>query len=175
MGVAALVEVVAQFRGKLVGGELLRLVKAVHADLLAVVPPLHHGIKMLQLHGLGLGEVLVALRHIQTVEPSLLGGLGAVKEQDVGGDGGIGRKDTARHTDHGMQVEFGQQLFLDVQLGVVRAEQEAIGQDHRSTAIFLQPVHDDGHEQIGSFRAGQVGGEMVLDLGLLIAAVGRVC
>lgn len=67
---------------------------------------------MLQLHRLGFGEMLVPLRHIQTVEPGLLGGACAVEKQDIGGDGGVGRKDTTRHTHDGMQVKFGQQLLF---------------------------------------------------------------
>ena len=106
VGIAALVEVVAQLFGKLLGSVLLRLVKAILGDLPPVVPPIQHGLEVLGLHGLGLGEVLISLRHIQPVEPSFLGGMGIVKEQDVGGDGRIGRKHAARQADNGMEIEL---------------------------------------------------------------------
>jgi len=59
---------------------------------------------MFELHRLGLGKMLVALRHIQTIEPRFFRRLRVVKEQQIGGDAGIGGKDTARQTDNGMQV-----------------------------------------------------------------------
>ena len=174
MGIAALVEVVAQVLGKLLGRELFRLVKAVHGQLLPIAPPIHGGGEVLQLHGFGLREVLIPLGHVQPIEPSLLGGAGAVEEEDVGGDGGIGRKDAAGHTNDGVEVELRQQLLFQVDLGIVGAEQEAVGQDHRRPAALLQPVHDDRHKQVRGLGAGQVVGEMILDLRLLAAAVGRV-
>lgn len=175
MGIAALVEVEAKLLRQLLRGEALRLVKAVRRDFPPVVPPLNRRVKVLQLHGLGLGKMLVALRHVQPVEPRLLRRSGAVEEQDVGGDGGVRRKDAARHPDDGMQVELAEQLLFDVHLGVVRAEQEAVGQDDRRASAGLQPVHDDGHEQIRRFAAGEVVREVVLHILLLAAAVGRIC
>ena len=115
--------------------------------------------------------MLVAFGHVQPIEPGLLRGAGAVKEQDIRGDGGVGGEDTAGHTDNGMEVKLRQQLFLDVDLGVVGAEEEAVGQDHRRAAIFFQPVHDDGHEEVGGLGAGQIRREVILDLCLLAAAV----
>ena len=174
MGIAALVEVVAQVFGKLFCRELLCLVEPVLGQLLPMVPPFDGRGEMLQLHGLGLGEVLVALRHVQTIEPGLLGGASAVEEQDVGGDGRIGGEDAGRHTDDRMEVELRQQLLFQVDLGPVRAEQEAVGQDHRRPAALLQTVHDDRHKEVRGLGAGQVVGEMVLDLRFLAAAEGRV-
>lgn len=174
MRIAALVQIIAQFFGQLLDSELFRLVKAVYCDFLPVVPPLDCRFEMLQLHGLGFGEMLIALRHIQAVEPGLLRGPGAVKEQNVGGDGGIGCKDAARHPDHGMQVEFRQQLLLDIHLGIIRSEQEAVGQNHRRPAALFQPVHDDGHEEVRRFAAGQVIREMVFHFLFLAAAVRRI-
>ena len=144
MGKAALIQIVAKVAGELFHGIAPGLVEAVHVQGLPVVPPDHHRVEVLQLHGLGLGEVLVALGHVQPIEPGLLRGAGAVKEQDVRGDGGIGGEDAAGHTDDGMEVKLRQQLFLDVDLGVVSAEEEAVGQDHRGAAVFFQSVHDDG-------------------------------
>ena len=73
--------------------------------------------------------MLIAFRHIQPIEPSGLGGAVVVKEKDVGGDGGIGRKDAARHPNDGVEVELTEQLLFDVQFGVVSAEQKAVGQE----------------------------------------------
>ena len=174
MGVAALVKVIAQLAGKLGGGEAPRLVEAVHRQLLPVVPPGGCRVEVFGLHGPGLAEMLVAFRHIQPVEPGLAGGAGAVEKQDVGGDGGVGRKDAARQTDDGVQVEIRQQLLFDVQLGVVGAEQKAVGQDDRRAAAGLEPVHDDRQKQVGGFAAGEVCREVVFDVGLLAAAVGRI-
>ena len=174
MGIAALVEVVAQVLGKLLSRELLRLVEPVLGQLLPMAPPFDSRGEMLQLHGLGLGEVLIALGHIEAIEPGLLGGAGAVEEENVGGDGGIGRKDAAGHADDRMEVELRQQLLFQVDLGVVRAEQESVGQDDRRPAALLQTVHDDRHKEVRGLGAGQVVGEMVLDLRFLAAAVGRV-
>ena len=129
---------------QLLRGEALRLVKAVRRDLLPVVPPLNRRVEVLQLHGLSLGEMLVAFRHVQPVEPRLLRRTSAVEEQDVGGNGGVRRKDAARHADDRVQVELAEQLLLDVHLGVVRAEQEAVGQNNRRAPAGSQPVHDDG-------------------------------
>ena len=85
---------------------------------------------MLQLHRLRLGEMLVALGHIEAVEPSLLRRVGVVKEKNIRGDTRIGRKDAARQADDGVQVKLRKQLLLDACLRVVRAEQEPVGQHH---------------------------------------------
>ena len=171
MGEAALIQIVAQVIGELFHGKAPGFIKAVHVQGLAVVPPGHNRGEVLQLHGLGLGEVLVALGYVQTVKPGFLRGAAAVKEQDVRGDGGIGGENAAGHADDGVEIELRQQFFLDVDLGVVGAEEEAVGQDHRRAAVLLQPVHDDGHEEVGGLGAGQISGEMVLDLCLFAAAV----
>ena len=67
-----------------------------------------------------------------------------------------------------------QQFLFDVQLGVVGAEQKAVGQDDGRPAAGLEPVHDHRHKQVGGLAAGQVGGKVVFDVGLFTAAVGRV-
>ena len=171
MGEAALIQIVAKVNRELLHGEAPGFVEAVHVQGLPVIPPGHNRVKVLQLHGLGLGEVLVALGHVQPIEPGLLGGAGAVKEQDVRGDGGIGGEDAAGHTDDGMEVKLRQQLFLDVDLGVVGAEEEAVGQDHRRAAVFFQSVHDDGHEEVSGLAAGQISRKVILDLCLFAATV----
>ena len=174
VGVAALVQIVAQLLGELLRREPLRLVEAVLGDLLPVVPPVQNRLEMLWLHGLCLGKMLVALRHVQPVKPGLLGGVVIVKEQNVGGDGGIGREHAARQPDDGVQIELPQQLLFNAHLGVVGAEQKAVRQDHRRPAILFQPVHNHRHEQVGGLAAGQVAGEMVLHVRLLAAAVGGI-
>ena len=73
-----------------------------------------------------------------------------------------------------MQIELRKELFLDVDLGVVGAEEEAVRQDHRRASVLFQAIHDDGHEEFGRLGAGQVGGEMILDVGLFAAAVWRI-
>ena len=78
--------------------------------------------------------MLVSLRHVHSIEPSLFGReafsgticLLVVEEKDVGGDTGIGREDTARQSDDGVQIELPQQFLLDGQLGIVSTEKEAI-------------------------------------------------
>ena len=59
VGVAALVEIIAQFPGKLFHREFFRLVETVLADFPPVVPPLHYRGEVLQLHGLRLAEMLI--------------------------------------------------------------------------------------------------------------------
>ena len=174
MRIAALVEIVAELFGKLRCRELLRLVEAVQRELLAVLPPFYDGIEVLQLHRLRLGEVLVALRHVEAVEPRLLCRLCAVEEENVRRNRSIGREHAPGHADHGVQVEFRKQLLLDAQLCVVGAEEEAVGQDHRRASVLLEAIHDDRHEEVGRLGACEVGGEMALDVRLLAAAVGRI-
>ena len=38
-------------------------------NFLAIVPPIRDGSRMLQFHRFGLGEMLITLRHIKTIEP----------------------------------------------------------------------------------------------------------
>ena len=115
--------------------------------------------------------MLITLGHVQTVEPGFLRGAGTVEEENVRGDGGIGREDTAGHADDGMEIELREELLLDVELGVVGAEEEAVRKDHRGAAALLQAVHDDGHEEVGGLGAGQIRREVILDLGLFASAI----
>ena len=77
---------------------------------------------MLQLHGLRLGEVLSVRRNIHPIKPSLCGGLGVVKKQQIGGDWGIRSKHRAGQPDNRVQIELGNELLLNVHLGVVQTE-----------------------------------------------------
>ena len=52
MRISAKVEVLAEFVSELIGSVFFRLVKAVNADLGAVVLPLDNRIKMVKTHGL---------------------------------------------------------------------------------------------------------------------------
>ena len=78
--------------------------------------------------------MLVTLWHIQTIEPRFLCRIalwstlrtGIVEEQNVRGNGSVGRKDAAWQTDNGMQVEISKQLGLDGYLCVVRSKQETV-------------------------------------------------
>ena len=77
---------------------------------------------MVNEHGLGLREVLVALWHIQTIEPGVLRAesfccalcLLVVEEENVGGDAGIGREDAA------WQTEWLASLASTMAMGVAR-------------------------------------------------------
>ena len=48
-----------------------------------------------------------------------------------------------------------------VQFGVVGAEQKAVGQNYRSPPAGLEPVHNNRHEQVSGFAAGQIGRKVV--------------
>ena len=84
-----MVEIVTQLFGELLSGEPLRLVEAVLGDPPAgrATSPAPAG--SAPVSWLCLGEMLVALRHVQPVKPGFLGRVSIVKEQNVGGDGGI--------------------------------------------------------------------------------------
>lgn len=129
------------------------IVKAIYIDFFSVIPPIHSRVKVLQFHWLGLGEVLITLRHIQTIEPSFFCRLCMVKEQNVGGDGCVRRKYAVRHTDYSMQIELREQLLLDCNLGIICTKQEPIRQDNSPTTILFQTVHDNRHKEICGLRA----------------------
>ena len=137
MRITAEVEVVAELLFKLFGSVFLRLVKAVKVDFGAVVPPLNDRVKVVEAHGLCLGKMLVFRRHIQTVKPCFLRGVGTVKKQDIRRDRRIGRKHARRHTDDRVQVALFEQLFLDIDFRVVGAEQKTVGQNHRRASVLL--------------------------------------
>ena len=174
MGVAALVEIVAELFRQLLRRERLRLVETVRRERLAVVPPFHGGGEMLELHRFRFRKMLVAVRHVQPIEPRLLRGARAVEEKDVRRDGRVGGEDASGHADDRVEVELRQQLTLEVDLRVVRPEEEAVRQDDGGAAVPFQAVHDDGHEEVGGFGACKIGGKMVLHIGLFAAAVGGI-
>ena len=90
MGVAALIQIVVQFLRQLLRGERLRLVETVRRDGDAMVPPFHGGSEMFELHRLCFRKMLVAVRHVQPIEPRFLRGACAVEEKDIRRDGCVG-------------------------------------------------------------------------------------
>ena len=56
--------------------------------------------------------MLIAFRHIQPIEPGGLGRAVVVKEKNVGGDGGIGRKDAAGIRTMVWRFELTEQLLF---------------------------------------------------------------
>ena len=170
---AAEVEIVAVLH-ELVYCVAVGFVEAVFGDGLALVPPFHGRSEVLKLHRFGLGEIFVALGHVEAVKPSFFGWAGAVEEEDVGGDGGVGRKDAVRHADDGVEVELSEKFFLDGDFGVIGAEEEAVGQDDGAAAVLLETVHNESDEEIGGFAAAEIGREVLLDAVFFAAAVRRI-
>ena len=140
------------------------LVTISNNNLLAVVPPFTDRIAMLQLHRFGLREMLVPLWHIQTIEPRFLCRItfwsalrtGIVEEQNVRGNRSVGRKDAARQTDNGVQVEIPEQLCLDGYLCVICSKKETIRNNDCCTAILFQAIHDKHHEEVGSLATAHI-------------------
>ena len=119
---------------------------------------------MFRLHWIGLGKVFASFGHVEPVEPRFLRGACTVEEQDVRGDGRVRRENAAGHPDHCVKIELGQKLSFDGCLGRFRIEQKTIRQDDGATSAGLQPVHDDGHEEVGGFAAREGRREMLLHL-----------
>ena len=105
MRIAAEINIVIP-RLQLFNRVFLRLVKAANSDLLTIVPPLNGRSKMLQLHGLRLGEVLISFRHIQAVEPSFRRGMRSIEEQNICRDRGVRCKNAMRHAYNSVKVKF---------------------------------------------------------------------
>ena len=61
--------------------------------LAAVVPPVEAGAEVFKLHGLGFGVVFAARWQGLFVVPDPLRWAGAVKEEEVGGNAGVGGED----------------------------------------------------------------------------------
>ena len=123
---------------------------------------------MFRLHRLCLGEMLVPLWHVQTIEPRFLCRItfwstlrtDIIEEQNVRGYRSVRCKDTAWQTDNGMQVEISEQLGLDGYLCVVRSKQETVWDNDRCTTIPLQSVHDEHHKQVGCLATTHIRREM---------------
>lgn len=143
-------------------------------DLDAVLPPVADRIEVLELHRLRLREVLVALRHVEAVEPGLLRRVRPVEEENVCGDRGIRGEHAARHSYDGMEVELAHQLPLDGDLRIIGTEKEAIREDDRGASVLLETVHDDGHEEVGGLGACEVCREVILHVIFLRATIRRI-
>jgi hypothetical protein len=177
-----LVEVAAEVDELLHGEATALLVTILRRDLMAVIPPVDEGLAVLHLHRLGLGEMLVALGHVEAVEPRLLRvvalrralGMLVVEEEDVRGDARVRGEDTARQAHDGVEVELPQQLRLDGELGAVGAEEEAVGEDDGRAPVSLQPVHHQHDEHIGRLRRPHLSGEVELVGSCRGTTVGRV-
>ena len=123
--------------------------------------------------------MLVSLWHIQTVEPCFLCReafwsilcTGIVEEQNVRGNGSVGRKDAAWQTDNGVQVEIPEQLCLNGNLCVICSKKETIRNNDSSTAIFLQAIHDKHHEEVGSLATAHIRRKVRFHVGLFITSV----
>lgn len=158
------------------GAVALRLIRVsvCALDFDAVLPPVADRIEVFELHRLRLREVLVALRHVEAVEPGLLRRVRTVKEEDVRGDRGIRGEHTAWHSYDGMEVKLTHQLPLDGDLRIIGTEKEAIRKDDCRASVLLETVHDDGHEEVCGLRACKVRREVVLHVILLRAAIRRI-
>ena len=100
--------------------------------------------------------------------------MSVVEEEDVGGDGSIGSEHTARHPDYGVKIEILKQLFLQIDLCVVQAEQESVWENNRYPSVFPEPVHDYRHEQVCGLAACKIIREVILHIVLLAATIRRV-
>ena len=79
-----------------------------------------------------------------------------------------------RQADDRVQVELVEELLLDCRLCPLRSEHESVRHDDGGTPAFLQPVHDDGHEEVGGLAGAEIGREVHLHAVLLAAAVRRI-
>ena len=142
----------------------------------SLIPPFEAVGELLELDGLGLGVVLPALGQRLLVVPDFFGRAGAVEEQQVGRDAGVGREDAVGQADDGVQVELLEQFLLDAGADAV-AEERAVGHDDGGAAglrLALQLAHDELQEQQRGFGGLLVLGEVAVDAALLLAAEGRV-
>ena len=159
LGELALVEVAIQFKQllncKTTG--LLVIVFCIHY-LLTVVPPVNDGLAMFCSHRFCLGEMLVAFWHIKTVEPRFFCAEPficsfctlIVEEEDIRCYSGVERKDAARQTDNGMQIELSEQFLFDGKFCIVSTKQKTVRKDYSGTTVLCKAVHDEHHEQVGS-------------------------
>ena len=88
-----------------------------------------HGANSSNWMRLGLGVVLAAFGQRLLVVPDVLGRAGAVEEEQVRRDAGVGREDAVGQADDGVQVELLEQFLLDAGADAV-AEERAVGHDH---------------------------------------------
>jgi hypothetical protein len=81
---------------------------------------------MIPLHRLRFAEVLVAFRHIQTIEPDLLCVIPLIEEQKVRRDRSVRGKAALRQADDRMQIALFEKVFLNSNLRIIISEEESI-------------------------------------------------
>ena len=146
---------------------------------LAVGPPGEAVGELLETQWVGLGVLFAAIGQGLLVVPDLAGGAGAVEEEDVGRDCSVGGEDAVGQADDGMQIEFGEQVFFNAG-GDAIAEERAVGDDDGGASGLVltdgtaQAAHDELEEEQSRLAGAAVGGEVVLDAWLLLAAEGRI-
>ena len=114
LGARILAVEVAAIRQQFGGGNFPRLlIFFPHGAMTRLVPPCNERREFLELDGGGFGVVLPAFRQRLLVIPDFACRAGAVEEQQVRRDAGVGRKHAVRQPDDGVQVEFLEQFFLD--------------------------------------------------------------
>ena len=126
--------------------------------------------------------MLVAFRHIKTIEPCFFGTeacLGSfclfiVEEEYVCCYTCIWRKDTAWQTNDGVEVELSQEFLLDSSLRPISTKEESVRKYDCCTTILCQTIHDDYHEEVCRLACCEVGREMALHVVLLITAIRRI-
>ena len=118
--------------------------------------------------------MLSVRRNIHPIKPCLFGRLGVVKKQQIGGDCGVRAEHRAGQPDNRVQIELGNELLLDVHLGIVQTEQETVRHDNSSPAVLLQAVHDNRKKEVRSLGACQIVREEALNGLVLMPAVGRI-
>lgn len=84
---------------------------------LALAPPGDERRELLELDGRGLGVVLPAFGQWRLVMPELARWPGAVEEQEVRRDAGVGREHPVKQPDDGVEVEVLEQPLLDASAG----------------------------------------------------------
>ena len=95
----------------------------------ALVPPSHQRREILKLDRRGFRVIFPAFRQRLFVIPDFTRRPGAVKEQEVRRDAGVGRKNAIRQPDNGVQVEILEQFFLNAGAHAI-AKQCAVRHDH---------------------------------------------
>ena len=109
--------------------------------------------------------------HIHSVKPCFLSCSRIFKEENVGCNGRVRAEDGTRESDYSMQIELGKQFFLYRKFGVIRSEEEAVGDDYGGSSVLLQTLHDNGDEKIRSLRGCKIVGEETLNRFVFVTAV----
>ena len=99
--------------------------------------------------------MLVSLRHIHAVEPSLFSRSIIAEEQYIGPNVCVRCENIVGHTDDSVKIEFCHQFPLDACL-YIGAEKETVRQNHRRATILFETIHYEDHEKISGFTAAQI-------------------